>query len=70
MSADFVPDLDALVTALDEVCARFGAATASAGYISPIEGRLVTLHVTAGGVAYLADEEGNVLPVRRAGVDE
>lgn len=63
MSADVVPDLDTLIAALRAVCEAFGAASAAASYVSPLQGRLVTLHVTAGGIAYLADEDGNVVVV-------
>jgi len=64
------PDLEALIVALRRVCVEHGCASASASYVSPLEGRLITLHVTAGGVAYIADEEGGVLPVRIPGVVE
>jgi hypothetical protein len=60
---DVVPDLRSLTAALRAVCKTYGAAAVAASYVSPVEGRLVTLHVTAYGTVYLADEEGNVLPV-------
>jgi hypothetical protein len=56
-------DVSGLIGELRGLCERTGAASASASYVSPLEGRFVTLHVTAGGIAYVADEDGNVLPV-------
>jgi hypothetical protein len=66
---DVIPDLRTLAAALRAICTTFGAAEAAASYVSPLQGRLVTLHVTAGGVAYLADEDGNVLSVPRGAVE-
>lgn len=60
------PDLRALIAALRAVCEDFGAAAATASYVSPLEGRLVTLTVTGGGLVTLQDEDGNLVAVPRA----
>lgn len=57
------PDLPSLTAALRDVCERFGAAAASASYVSPLEGRLVSLHVTAHGLVWLEDEDGHVAAI-------
>ena len=53
-------DVAALKAALADVCERFGAAAASATYVSPIEGRLVRMHCTAHGLVWLEDDDGHV----------
>ena len=55
-------DVPALTRALRELCENFAADAASATYISP-DGVLVTLNVAAHGVAWLSDEDGNVILV-------
>lgn len=57
------PDIPALTAALRAVCVEYGAAAASASYVSPLEGRLVSLHVTAGGLVWLEDEDGHVAAI-------
>ena len=57
------PDVPGLLAALIDLCKTFGCDAASASCVSPLGGKLVTLHCTRGGVAYVADEEGNVVVV-------
>jgi hypothetical protein len=62
-------DVPRLLDALRELCETFAADAASASYVSPLDGRLVTLHVTAHGVSYLADEDGNVVLVGKGALE-
>ena len=57
------PDIPTLTAALRAVCQDFGAAAASASYVSPLEGRLVELHVTAHGLAWLEDQDGHAAAI-------
>lgn len=58
-------DLPSLIAALRGVCETFGAAAATASYVSPLQGRVVTLQVTAGGVVTLEDDNGHLVAVPR-----